>query len=349
MIKLPRSITLNLILPSDFKMDTTPWENFCDSCGQFHIVHCESCAEIHCANVCTNTAVNSTPFSQPDIVKLCNICKNHHSVKCTFCTGRHCPSHCSAILNDFQDVPSPSLPTIPTPKPEPPRKQSKLDYKTGKCTICGQVFSYKGSLDMHYQQNHGATAAEPLFFTQQGEGLDNRLRHSHTVLNTVRVYKLDTNNYTYTDVANVFKLIVSELVAIVQTELDEHRCIKIATEMEAHFVRPYLATDVINFEEIEQDDNDLMKHTNPDPVFKAYPHTIRQSHFIPEIINSIAFKLIESVNDFTNKGSGWILDFISKLQFSISPFAPFKAGAYIPNNNLLQFKKKVFCLTLTIV
>ncbi|OXA49450.1 Major inner capsid protein VP3 [Folsomia candida] len=241
---------------------------------------------------------------------------------------------------DFQD--SPPVVSIPAPI----RKHPRVNYKSGTCNICGQIFSYKGSLDLHYQKEHASMAAEPLFFTQEGQGFDNRLRLSHTILNTVRVYKLDTTNHKYTDVANVFKLIVRELEAIVQTELDQHRCVKIATEMQAHFVRPYLAADVVDFNDIERQDSDLMKHTNPDPVFKAYPHTILQSHFIPETIHSIAFKLIEGVNDFIHKGSGWVLDFISKLQFSISPFAPFRAGAYIPNNNLLKFKDKSVLLNI---
>ncbi|OXA37790.1 hypothetical protein Fcan01_27432 [Folsomia candida] len=261
--------------------------------------------------------VNSTLFIARIVPKFIvqTDCNHHHSEKCMFCSESHCPSKCALILADFEDSPSPVAPT-----PSLARKQPRLDYKTG--------------------------ASEPLFFNQEGEGLDNRLRLSNTILNTVRVYTLDTSNHTYTDVANVFRLIVRKLQSIVQAELDEHKCVKIATEMHAHFHRPYLAADVVDFEDIEREQSDLMKHTKPDPVFHAYPHTILQSHFIPEIINSIAFKLIEAVNDFIHKGSGWILDFISKLQFSISPFAPFSAGAYIPNNNLLQYKDKSVLLNI---
>ncbi|XP_021963595.1 uncharacterized protein LOC110859040 [Folsomia candida] len=138
------------------------------------------------------------------------------------------------------------------PSPSLAQKQPRLDYRTGTCKVYGEVFTYKGALDAHYQQHHGSTAAEPLYFTQEGEGLDNRLRLSNTILNTVRVYTLDTASHTYTDVANVFRLIVRELGSIVQAELDEHKCVKIATEMHAHFHRPYLAADVVDFEEIEQ-------------------------------------------------------------------------------------------------
>lgn len=67
------------------------------------------------------------------------------------------------------------------------------------------------------------------------------------MLNTVRVYSLDICNHTYNDLANVFRLVVREFESIMQAELDEHNCVRIATEMHAHFNRPYLAADVENY------------------------------------------------------------------------------------------------------
>lgn len=168
------------------EMDTSLLETYCDSCGGFHIVHCENCAELHCANVRTQ---------HQEIIKLCVVCSNHHSEKCTFCSPSHWLCNCCIILADLHDSPPPTVVHAPAPV----RKHPRLDYKSATCNIWRQVISYKGSLDLHYPQQNESTTDEPHFFTQ-GQGVGNRLQLSHTVLNTIRVYKLNTTNYKYTDI-----------------------------------------------------------------------------------------------------------------------------------------------------
>ncbi|OXA42903.1 hypothetical protein Fcan01_22275, partial [Folsomia candida] len=119
----------------------------------------------HCPSVCNyilDDFENSLPAPYPDIFKLCSNCNHHHSEKCTFCSESHCPSKCTIILADFEDSPPPIAPS-----PSLAQKQPRLDYRTGTCKVYGEVFTYKGALDAHYQQHHGSTAAEPLYFTQE--------------------------------------------------------------------------------------------------------------------------------------------------------------------------------------
>lgn len=172
------------------------WESFCDSCCAFHIIHCQNCAARHCVNVCTvqlctyilqlttwwKLSEKYCPSVCNDI--LSNLVLPHIPISLNYVvtvitiTVKSALSvlyHIVLVNVQFYWL---TLKIHQLLTREACRNYTLARSKTTQAGLqngCVQnmceFLTYKGALGMHYQQCHGSTTAEPLYFNQEGEGL----------------------------------------------------------------------------------------------------------------------------------------------------------------------------------
>lgn len=204
------------------------------------------------------------------------------------------------------------------------------------CPQCSKKFCTNYELDHHMQKEHPYKGI-PI---QVGGGLIKRYlpltRSLYTGL--INVYELDVKNNEFKDAFQFFETIFSELEFILNQELDEKKCLKISSELKCHFYKT--SVDPVTLQMIVSD------RTNPDPVFRGVTHSVYRSDSIRTIVNSLAWKMCNSVAAYINKKSGWILDFVSGFEISVGRFQPIGGTGFKTRNNLLKYVSPATVLSI---
>ena len=81
--------------------------------------------------------------------------------------------------------------------------------------------------------------------------------------------------------------------------------------------------------------------TDPPVVLNTEPVEILESTNITETLDSIYDMLINMVEEFEIRGSGWVLDQLLRLDLHVLEFVPLRASTYLPLPKEIADKKAV--------
>ena len=76
-----------------------------------------------------------------------------------------------------------------------------------------------------------------------------------------------------------------------------------------------------------------------DPVFHYKQETLLDSSEVKDVLDGEGPKLTESLERYTNKGSGWVVDEVDTLWLDVANYKPFKGGSYIKLPTKLKDKQ----------
>lgn len=168
-------------------------------------------------------------------------------------------------------------------------------YNDKTCPQCSRKFHTNYELDLHVQKDHPYTGQA----IQVGGGI---LKKYMALSRSLYSRSLYVVNNSFKNVFQLFETIFHQVEFIFSQELDDKKCLKNTSELRCHFYKT--SVDPSTGEMIVSD------RTDPDPVFRGRTHSVYRSDSIRTIINSLAWRMCESVASFINKKSGWILDFV---------------------------------------
>lgn len=209
-------------------------------------------------------------------------------------------------------------------------------YKERVCPQCSLKLLNNCELDVHIQRDHHYNGTA----IQVGGGLIKRYLTLSRALyaGLINFYELDLVNNKFTDVYELFEKIYNELTHVLNEELEDKKCLKITSELRGHFYKTSI--DPESMEMIVSD------RTTPDPVFKGRTHSVYRSDSIHTIVNSLAWRMVESVASFINKKSGRIFDSLTSFEISVGRFQPIGGAGFKTNDNLLQYVRSSTVLSI---
>ena len=111
----------------------------------------------------------------------------------------------------------------------------------------------------------------------------------------------------------------------IEVELERKRALKVIVALHVTF---HQATDPTFLSE-------------PPPVFKSMPVEILAGTDIDEGLHLIANALLKKIDDFEERGSGWVLHELSRLDLHTYIYVPLRASTYMPLPDELKAKQAV--------
>ena len=78
-----------------------------------------------------------------------------------------------------------------------------------------------------------------------------------------------------------------------------------------------------------------------DPVFRHKQKALLQTAEINEVLDKAFPHILETLEKWTHRGSGWVVDHVSTLWLDIARYQPLRGGSYIPLPAAVQNKKAV--------
>ena len=81
--------------------------------------------------------------------------------------------------------------------------------------------------------------------------------------------------------------------------------------------------------------------SEPPPVFKSRPMEVFTATYIVEVLYLITDQLLKKIDDFEQRGSGWVLRELSHLDLHTCVYNPLRASTYIPLPDDLKAKQAV--------
>ena len=229
-----------------------------------------------------------------------------------------------------------------------------------KCSVCGKSFSLKRNLVKHNKKFHGGQwrcvncdktferydnycfherncefrlHGKRIAVDQIGGGSSKRQRvnildsESHALDHatdrfTVHLQEL---NQTPETIIDILRDSIMNLKPTIEVELERKRALKIIVALHVTF---HQATDPTFLSE-------------PPPVFKSMPVEILEGTDIDEGLNIITNQLMKKIDDFEERGSGWVLHELSRLDLNTYIYDPLRASTYIPLPKDLKAKHAV--------
>ena len=229
-----------------------------------------------------------------------------------------------------------------------------------KCSVCGKSFSLKRNLVKHNKKFHGGQwrciNCDKTFerydnycfherncefrlhgkrkaVDQIGGGAPKRQRanildsESHALDHatdrfTVHLQELDQTPETIID---ILRDSIHNLKPTIEVELERKRALKMIVALHVTF---HQATDPTFLSE-------------PPPVFKTSPMEVLAATDIDEVLKSISNELLKKIDDFEERGSGWVLHELSRLDLHTYIYDPLRASTYIPLPDELKAKQAV--------
>ena len=118
---------------------------------------------------------------------------------------------------------------------------------------------------------------------------------------------------------------IHNLKPTIEVELERKRALKMIVALHVTF---HQATDPTFLSE-------------PPPVFKTSPMEVLAATDIDEVLKSISNELLKKIDDFEERGSGWVLHELSRLDLHTYVYDPLRASTYIPLPDELKAKQAV--------
>ena len=123
-------------------------------------------------------------------------------------------------------------------------------------------------------------------------------------------------------IIDILRNSVSDLEATVQSELEKKRALKIVVAIHAIFRQSTDATFL----------------TEPPAVFNSDPVEILAATDIEEALNDVFQNILKKIDEYEQRGSGWVLHQLLKLDLHAYEYDPLRASTYIPLPKELQDK-----------
>ncbi|OXA48318.1 putative DNA polymerase [Folsomia candida] len=274
---------------------------------------------------------------------------------CEFCGGFHHIGICEKVVDGIEDTESCEIcgdfhRNEHCKKIQGENAMKKCEYcsephDVSKCEKVGRVMEADfHSVEQEKLQVAGPSRKSLKRPTQDATTTPKRWRTeisypiSHLYSGLTNFYELDIVNNKFTDVYELFEKIYTELTYILNEELEDKKCLKITSELQGHFYKTSIDPDTM--------DMIVSDRTTPDPVFKSKTHSVYRSESIHTIVNSLAWRMVESVASFINKKSGWIFDCVSSFEISVGRFQPLGGAGFKTNDNLLQYARSSTVLSI---
>ena len=88
-------------------------------------------------------------------------------------------------------------------------------------------------------------------------------------------------------------------------------------------------------------DNPDGSEVHTDPVLRHRQEALLQASEINEDLNKAIPHLLELLEKWTQRGSGWVVDRVQTLWLDIARYQPLRGGSYIPLPAVVRSKKAV--------
>ena len=75
------------------------------------------------------------------------------------------------------------------------------------------------------------------------------------------------------------------------------------------------------------------------PVFRSKQIALQQAHEIPQALHEAFPGLLRRLENFTNEGSGWVVNRVTKMWLDVGRYQPLRAGSYLPLPTAVKNKK----------
>ena len=81
--------------------------------------------------------------------------------------------------------------------------------------------------------------------------------------------------------------------------------------------------------------------TEPPPVFNSEPMEVFEAEDVDAILEEIYSYLLALIDEFQERGSGWVLNQLLRLDLHTYQYAPLRGSTFIPLPSEVQAKKAV--------
>ena len=172
----------------------------------------------------------------------------------------------------------------------------------------------------------GKRSGEPLGTTAK-KLRDNINRVGGALNGTVNEYRLNLEDEQQdaSNVLDVLKESTFQMENRISEEVAKKRAVKFYLSLHANF---HLSTDVTFL-------------TNPSAVLNTDTIAVYDSSDIHDALNSIYENHTSTIEDFQQRGSGWVLDKLLALDLHLLEFDPLRTTSYIPLPTCIQNRKAV--------
>ncbi|GFU21074.1 c2H2-type domain-containing protein, partial [Nephila pilipes] len=204
--------------------------------------------------------------------------------------------------------------------------------KTHPCDLCNKGFSRKDSLQrhrlMHFNitnqpSTSNAVSKRRLISSQMPPSKKRKCDNSAHALNVFTITTFDSMTDNELDFLKFFDYVRPFIFEELQSKLEEKRAIKWYAVVQATLTRTTQENDV----------ECITPHFRSNCVVELMENTIA------EHLESAFKKIQNSFEEFTQRGSGWTLEKILKLELNIAKYQPLSPSNYIPLPKVLVDKK----------
>ena len=202
-----------------------------------------------------------------------------------------------------------------------------------KCPRCEATFNREDNFNYHMRNCDYRALGKRYSTSQIGAGAPKRKRadilvsEAQTLEHTTDKFSINLKkqNQTPETIIDIFKQNITNLTSTIERELEKKRALKIVVAVHTTF---HQATDPTFLSE-------------PPPVFKSLPMEVLASTDIEEVLQIITEELLKKIDDFEERGSGWVLRELSRLDLHTYVYDPLRASTYSPLPNDLKAKQAV--------
>ena len=202
-----------------------------------------------------------------------------------------------------------------------------------ECQLCHQTFKRRDNLNYHQRLCQFQKFGKRVSINQVGGGqpkrkrMDNVESDFNALDHTTDHFIKDLKQFVQTPetIIDVLKDNIKKLESIIEVELERKRSLKIIIALHATF---HQATDPTFLSE-------------PPPVFKTTPIEVLTATDIDEVLQSVIEQLLKKIDDFEERGSGWVLHELSRLDLHTYIHDPLRASTYTPVPDDLKAKHAV--------
>ena len=200
------------------------------------------------------------------------------------------------------------------------------------CQQCQQSFNRYDNYCMHQRVCNFKTSGKRSFEDGAADSptkklKDNVIYAGGALENTLVDYRLDIadEEQDANNVLDVLKESVHQLKNKINDELTKKKALKFYVALHANF---HLS-------------HDESFTTSPPAVLRSEAIELYKSSNINEVLDKTYESLIAAIENYVNRGSGWVLDRLVKLDLHILEFNPLRGTSYIPLPKDLQHNRGI--------
>ena len=200
------------------------------------------------------------------------------------------------------------------------------------CLRCSATFTREDEFSYHQRTcEFRATGKRPAD-TQIGGGAPPKRQRTSNVEWRAQAldhvfdeYSIDLERLDQTpeNILDVLKNAVLDLKDTIEKEIEKKRALKVVVALHLNF----------------HQSADTTFRTNPPVVFNSDVVEVLTSTDLDEALNSIFEKLLKLIEEFQERGSGWVLHELLRLDLHTYAFDPLRGSTYIPLPDDLMAKQ----------